>query len=664
MKTHAQNLKAEIAVPNSRTRARISAHRDFFASAVMIAALAVTVGLSSCAGYTTNAASSTTGHTGAGTLSASVSSLSFGSVAVGSSNSLSLTVTNTGSATADISQATISGAAFSVVGGNPSSAISAGQSATVQVEFAPQSAGAAAGTFTIVSDASNSPMAVSLSGTGMQPALTLNPSALNFSNVTVGQSSSQNVTLTNSGNANLVLTAATVSGNGFVVSGLALPKTLTAGQNVAFSVQFTPASTTGTTGGVVFADNAPGTPQTLPLSGSALAANGTLSANPGSFNFSDVVVGSSGQQTITLKNSGTGAVTINQVSTSGAGFSTTGLAVGQTIAAGAQASFTASFAPTNAGNASGSITISTSATNPTLSIPLSGTGTQGALSANPSSINFGSVLVGSSGSVSVTLTNTGTAPVSVSAASESGTGFSTSGFTTGTVNPNGATSFTVEFSPASAGSATGTISVTSNAPGSPLKINLSGSGTATQSQLTVSPSPVAFSNVNVGSNASKTVTLTNSGNATLNITAATITGSGYTMTLAPTSINAGANTTFSVTYAPTSEGSAAGSISISSNAPGSPATIALSGTGLEGLGSVSPTSVAFGSVVVGKSNSNVITLKNNGNATLSFSQVGVSGSGFSVSGLSTSSTIAAGATLNFNAVFTPTSGSSSSGSIA
>ena len=663
MTTHAQHAKAKTAVRNSRTCAGISARRDLVALLAFIAVLAATVGLSSCAGYTTNAASKTTVNAPAGTLSTSSTALSFGGVAVGSNNTLALTITNSGSATVDISQATISGAAFGVVGGNPSSTIPAGQSATVQVQFAPQSAGTASGTFTIVSDATDSTMAVSLSGTGLQPAFSLSPSALAFNNITVGQSSSQYVTLTNTGNADLTVSSANVSGTGFAISGFTAPETLTAGQNVTFSVQFTPASTTGVTGTVVFADNAPGAPQGLVLTGSAVAADGTLSATPGSVNFSNVVVASNSPQTITLKNSGAGTVTINQVSTSGAGFTTSGLSAGQTIAAGAQASFTATFAPTAAGTASGAITISSSATNPTLSIPLSGTGTQGALSSNPSSISFGSVLVGNSGSVNVTLTNTGTAPVSVSAASASGAGFSMTGFSAGTLSPNGTTSFTVSFSPTTAASATGSISVTSNAPGSPLAINLSGTGTATQSQLTMSPSSVAFSNVNVGSNASQTVTLTNTGNATLNITAATISGSGYTMTLAPTSINSGAKATFSVTFAPTSEGSAAGGISITSNAPGSPATIALSGTGMQALGAATPSSVAFGSVSVGNSDSSAIALKNNGNTTLTFSQVSITGSGFSVSGLTTSSTVAAGSTLNFDAVFTPTAANSSSGSI-
>src|SRR5208337_3571976 len=76
-----------------------------------------------------------------------------------------------------------------------------------------------------------------------------------------------------------------------------------------------------------------------------------------------------------------------------------------------------------------------------------------------------------------------------------------------------------------------------------------------------------------------------------------------------------------------------------------------------------PTSVNFSTVGVGNSNSQPITLTNNGNATLTFSQITVAGAGFSQTGLSTSTTIAAGGSTMFNAVFTPSSTTTVSGSI-
>jgi hypothetical protein len=581
MKTRAQKSGKRFLGSVFRTALSGSKRVQFFATAAMVATMTAAIGLSSCAGYTTNAAGTTSQNSsGTGILSASTSTLDFGNVPVGTSASQTLTLTDTGTASVSISGVTVSGTGFSVVGGNFTGTVGVGQSVAVQLQFTPQTAGSITGDVTITSNASsisaasittsslitaaastNSSFKVALHGNATEPVLSIAPGSLSFSNVTVGQSGNQTVTLTNTGTANLQLKAATITGAGLSVSGLTTPQMIPAGQGISFTVQYSPTSAGSVSGSISFSDDAPGTPQTLPITATAVSAAGTLSANPASYNFNSVLIGNSSTQTITLKNSGTANVTVNSISTSGAAFSATGLSAGQTIAPGASASLTATFTPTTAGSTSGTISVLTNASNPTLSVALSGT------------------------------------------------------------------------------------------------------GTATQAQLSISPSSLAFGGVNVGSTTSQTVTLTNSGNATLNITAATISGAGYTMTLAPTTISAGANAKFSVNFAPIAEGSAPGKISITSNAPGSPASVGVSGTGLEALGSANPMSVAFGNVVVGSSNSDVVTLKNTGNATLSFSQVSVSGSGFSTSGLSTSSTVPAGGSLNFDAVFTPASATSASGSI-
>jgi Cep192 domain 4/Abnormal spindle-like microcephaly-assoc'd, ASPM-SPD-2-Hydin/HYDIN/CFA65/VesB-like, Ig-like domain len=638
----------------------------------LIAALTVIlamVGLSSCSGYTTTASAGGSGGTGtgqAGVLSPNSASVAFGSVAVGSAGTQSVTVTNTGTAAVSIAAATITGAGFTIVGGNPSASVPVGQSMTVQMQFTPTAGGVASGTLTVTSDASNSPLAISLSGTGMQQALTISPASLNFSNVMVGQTSSQNVTLTNSGNANVTVNIATLSGTAFGMTGLALPKTIAAGSNLSFSVQFVPTSTAGASGRIVFTDSALNSPQTLTMTGSAVASGSTLGANPGSFNFGNVAVNSSSQQTFTLTNSGNATITINQVSTTGGGFSSTGLTIGQKIAAGANATFTSTFAPTTAVAASGSVTILSTATNSTLTISLSGTGTQGGLSANPASIAFGAVLDGASASVPVTLTNTGTAAVSITAHSITGTGFTLTGWTApASLTAGQTTSFTVTFAPTTGGSKSGSVSITSNAPGSPLVINLSGSGTATQATMTTNPSPVVFNNVNVGSNSTQTVTLTNTGNAALNISAATISGSGYTMSLtAPKTIDAGANAQFTVKFAPTASGSSAGSIQIISNAVGSPATISLSGTGVatQSTMTVNPSPLAFNNINVGSNLTQTVTLTNTGNAALNISAATISGSGYTMS-LTAPKTIDAGANAQFTVKFAPTTSGSSAGSI-
>src|SRR5277367_2873850 len=504
MRAHSQERAVRSTRSSSQDGATVRRSPTPVVLITTLAMILAIAGLSSCAGYTSSAKTQAS-DPGAGILSPSVTSVSFGSVAVGNTATQSLTVTNTGLGTVTIASAALTGAGFTVVGGNPAGTIGVGQSSTIQLQFAPTSAGAINGSLTILSDASNSPLAISITGTGTQAGLTIAPSALTFGNVIVGQTGTQSVKLTNSGNSSVTINLATVAGTGFGISGLSLPTTLTGGQSLSFNAQFAPTASGAATGSITFTDNAPGSPQVLSMVGTGVATNSTLVANPGSVAFGNVSAGSSSPKTITLTNNGNTSATISAVSATGTGFSATGLSVPLTLPANQSTSFSAQFAPTTVGAVSGSILITSTASNPTTSITLSGTGVQGSLTANPTSINFASLLVGASGSVSVTLTNSGTASVAISQASASGTGFSITGLAAQTLTAGQSTSFTAKFSPTASGSATGSISIVSNAPSSPLVIGLSGSGTASQPQLTINPASITFGSVAVGNTASQTV---------------------------------------------------------------------------------------------------------------------------------------------------------------
>lgn len=108
--------------------------------------------------------------------------------------------------------------------------------------------------------------------------------------------------------------------------------------------------------------------------------------------------------------------------------------------------------------------------------PASATTSQ--LSISTAQVNFGSVTVGNSASQVVSLTNVGSADVTISAVTASGTGFAFNGGSGVTLDPTQSVSIYVNFNPASAGSATGTLSVSSNSTNPVLTVGLSGSGVA------------------------------------------------------------------------------------------------------------------------------------------------------------------------------------------
>jgi hypothetical protein len=368
---------------------------------------------------------------------------------------------------------------------------------------------------------------------------------------------------------------------------------------------------------------------------------------------------------VNLSNTGSASVTISQTSVTGTGFTMVGSPNGQTIQPGQSISFTIKFSPISAGNATGTISVASNAPNSPMTIPLTGAGTQSGLASTPASVSFGKVVVGASGSASVNLSNTGSANVTINQASVTGTGFSMVGSPAGqTIQPGQSFSFTAQFSPTSVGNATGSISVASNAPNSPMTIALTGSGTVPG--LGVSPAAVNFKGVVVGNSGTATLNLSNTGSAAVTISQASVTGTGFTISglAAGLTIQPGQNSSFTAQFQPTSKGSASGSISISSNSPNSPMTVALTGTGTQPEIGAIPSSAPFGNVTVGNTNSQTITLTNGGTANLIISQGTVSGNGFKITGLSTPLTITAGSNATFNAVFTPIGTGKVTGSIS
>jgi hypothetical protein len=125
-----------------------------------------TVVVSNSAGSVTSSAATLTVTT-PGQLNSTAASLPFGNVNVGSSSTQSVTLTNTGGSNVSISNITISGAGFSVSGISTGLILNPGASVTMNVIFAPAASGSVTGSVTISSNASNSPLTISTSGTGV-----------------------------------------------------------------------------------------------------------------------------------------------------------------------------------------------------------------------------------------------------------------------------------------------------------------------------------------------------------------------------------------------------------------------------------------------------------------------------------------------------------------
>ena len=408
-------------------------------------------------------------------LTCTPTSLRFGAVALGQTATLLVTLSNNGQTSVTISNITAGNSAFTTSSLSLPLVLLAGQSVDLSVSFTPTAMEWAGGTIKFSSNASNTILQLEVGGSGRSSEpVTASPTIVSFGQVAIGTSSTVPIVLTNARSYKVTLSALQTTGVGFSMSGPEFPLTLGARQSVTLNVAFAPQSA-GTNGGSLFVS---GPQLAIPLTGTGIAP-GQLTTNPSSMNFANVQVGNSTSLSETLTNTGGSSVTITQASSSVAAFSISGLNLPLTLTTNQSVTFTATFAPTGAGAASGNLSVASNASNPTLNIALSGTGTAaGTLAVSPTSLSFGNVTVGSSSALNGSLIASG-ASVTVSSASLNNGEFVLSGISLPTTIPAGQSApFTVTFTPQTSGATAASLSFSSNASNSPSVQTMTGTGTA------------------------------------------------------------------------------------------------------------------------------------------------------------------------------------------
>src|SRR5215471_17007011 len=260
--------------------------------------------------------------------------------------------------------------------------------------------------------------------------LTVTPTSISFGSVAVGKTATIQATVKNTGNATVTLTGDTVTGGGFKVNAVTLPKTMSAGYAFTLIITFTPASAATYSGKITLISNASNSSQAISLSGIGIKNTaGYVSATPTSAQFGNVSVGTRNTQTVQLKNTGSQALTISSITPRGTGISVSGLTLPLPIQAGSAVNLTVSFLPAAAGAVSGSVTIASNASNSSLSLAVSGTGITATriLSANPTSVSFGNVAVNSTAERQIYVTNSGNSSLYISGHTVSGAGLTVTG---------------------------------------------------------------------------------------------------------------------------------------------------------------------------------------------------------------------------------------------
>jgi hypothetical protein len=433
--------------------------------------------------------------------SPSATALAFGSASVGSpSSAMTVTVSNTGSAALTLTSITLGGSNpgdFAVAGScTAGGSVAAASSCTISVTFTPVATGARSASLSIVHNAAGSPGTITLSGTGASaaaPAVSLSATSLAFGSQTVMMpGAAQTVTVSNSGNAPLGITTVTIGGTNASDFGVSADTcqaaSLPPGGTCSVGIVFTPTVTGARSASLSIASDAAGSPAVVALGGTGLSAgSGTpaIGASPNPVSFGNQVVGAAGApQSVTLTNTGTAALSITQLSVSGAGFSQAGTTCSASLAPQGACTVSVAFTPTGVGPASGSMTVRSNAPGGDYVVMLSGNGVAqaaGGLTLNPTSLKFPGQRLHTSSTHRVVVTNTAGAPVSL--VDVKITGSQAAAFTSrgncpipGTLAPGARCTLAVTFTPAARGTSTATLTLDSSATGSST-VTLTGVGT-------------------------------------------------------------------------------------------------------------------------------------------------------------------------------------------
>jgi hypothetical protein len=338
------------------------------------------------------------------------------------------------------------------------------------------------------------------------------PASEDFGAVTVGQSgNSRLVTLTNTGGQALSLTSVSIIGvnpSDFVATpNCSLPTALSPNATCTISLVFSPTSAGTRLASLAATDNAPGSPQSIPLSGTAASTLPAVTLVPGSLTFASTTQGStSAAQNITVTSAGTATLHISSVLLGGsnpADFQVASACSGSYPVA-ASCNIAVAFAPLGASQRTASLTISDDAPNSPQSVQLTGTGAAPppgtpVVKLTPSSVSFGSVTQGAAAAAqTITLTSSGTGPLHIASVALGGTNSSDLSVTNNCIAPAyavGATcTVSVSLSPVSTGARSAFITITDDAPNSPQAIAISASVTAA---LAISPAAPGSTSVTV-----------------------------------------------------------------------------------------------------------------------------------------------------------------------
>jgi hypothetical protein len=490
------------------------------------------------------------------------------------------------------------------------------------------------------------------------------PAALSFSVQAVGATSSpQTATVTNTGAIALLVSSIAIDGD-FSETDNCQNGAINGGASCAIQVTFAPTQAGSRTGALTISANVEGGAMEVALSGTG-SGESAVSLLPASLNFGPVAVGStSSTLQVTVQNGSSSMVTTSSFTVSGP-FALAGNACANPLPANSDCQLNLEFAPSQAGAASGTLTMVDSAG--TQTAELTGTGAAPPTDMlSPLSLTFPGIVVGqASAAQAVSLTNSGGLPLTAIVVSVSGP-FQVASNCSSQLAASSSCSMGIVFVPTAAGGQTGALAVVDALHSQ--TVTLAGTGLQPPA-IGVNPSSVNFAVQQVGVASSPVgLTISNLGGAPLANVGFQLAGqAAASFAIGPTNcgatLNNGSSCTAQLSFTPANAGGNAATLIVSSSTLGvTPVQVPLSGTGhaVNGL-NVSPSQMTFTVAAVGQPSAvQTATISNTSAGNASGLAIAVNPP-FSLTQNGCPANLAAGANCSVGVVFTPAANGAVSG---
>ncbi|MGH9615951.1 MAG: choice-of-anchor D domain-containing protein, partial [Acidobacteriaceae bacterium] len=353
----------------------------------------------------------------------------------------------------------------------------------------------------------------------------------------------------------------------------------------------------------------------------------TMSLTPTTLTFGgQQIQSSSSPQIVTVTNTGSATLTVNNISITGDFLETDNCS--GAIAQNGTCQISVTFNPSASGTRTGTLTVFGNIAGGQQNVNLTGTGTtQSPIVLLPNEVDFGAQQVATtSAAQQVTISNTSTASVDLTSESVTGPFAIQTNTCSSSLPEDSGCTVAIVFQPTAPGSASGVLTVITGQGTESVGLSGNGENPATD---TLSPTSLAFpATLENTASAPQSITLTNSGGTPLTGIQVQATGDFEVVNGCSFSLNAQSSCTLTVQFTPHSAGAETGSITVTDISRQQ--VVPLSGTGIApATDTLSPLSLAFPSTPIGQSAAQqTLTLTNSGGSVLSQISIQAVGTGF------------------------------------